>query len=178
MSATRYLSRGFRTLAYTRRRFASAPKAAEAAAEAQPDPKVESILGLRIDSNTVPENVIRALSLENASRSEARRLRKIRLIETFRRSESDTGSPEVQIAILTDRIKDLTGHVQQHKQDKMNMRSLVMLVHKRRRLMKYLLRETPERYVAIVKALSLRPSSVFSKDVPLGAKKAPTPKLN
>lgn len=58
------------------------------------------------------------------------------------------------VAILTDRIKDLTSHVQQHKQDKMSMRSLVMLVHQRRRLMKYLLRESTGKLRALLRCLS------------------------
>lgn len=98
MSAVRLLSSRFRDLAYSRR-FSSTLRAERGELPVNrsgPDDKVESVLGLKVDQASVPENVIRALSVENASRSEARRLRKMRLIERFRRSESDTGSAEVQ----------------------------------------------------------------------------------
>lgn len=68
------------------------------AAASTAEPRMETILGVRVDAGSLPESVARAMSLDNANRAEVRRVRKMRLIERFRRSESDTGSPEVQSA--------------------------------------------------------------------------------
>jgi small subunit ribosomal protein S15 len=72
------------------------------------------------------------------------------------RSAGDTGSAEVQIAVLTRRISDLTDHLKVHKQDHHSRRGLLMLVGRRRRLLEYLRREDIERYRAIVADLGLR----------------------
>ncbi|MBO9362105.1 MAG: 30S ribosomal protein S15 [Thermoflexus sp.] len=77
-------------------------------------------------------------------------------IEKFRRHESDTGSPEVQIAILTERINRLTEHLQQHKHDEHSRVGLLKLVSKRRRQLRYLARVDPQRYRAILEQLGLR----------------------
>eukprot|EP00177_Eucheuma_denticulatum_P007150 GFKZ01013001.1.p1 GENE.GFKZ01013001.1~~GFKZ01013001.1.p1 ORF type:complete len:103 (-),score=9.23 GFKZ01013001.1:277-585(-) len=82
------------------------------------------------------------------------------------------------VALWTVKIRDLTEHVTTHRKDKENVRRLVMMVHKRRRMMRYLLRESPERYRDLVGALGLRPGSVFGRDVTRGAKKAATPTLH
>jgi small subunit ribosomal protein S15 len=68
----------------------------------------------------------------------------------------DTGSPEVQIALLTERIKDLTEHLKVHKHDYHSRRGLLLLVGKRRRLLDYLTRVDIERYRAIIKKLGIR----------------------
>lgn len=78
------------------------------------------------------------------------------------------------VAVLSDRIADLTRHVVANKKDVQTKRSLVIVVQQRRKLMKYLLRKDADRYMTVVKRLGLRPNSVFSKDRPLGAKKAAT----
>lgn len=67
--------------------------------------------------------------------------KKQKIIEKFRTHESDTGSPQVQIAILSAEIDDLTGHLKQHKKDFSSRRGLIKKVHERHRLMKYLERE-------------------------------------
>ncbi len=81
---------------------------------------------------------------------------KQQLIEQFKRSANDTGSPEVQIAILTARINTLTEHLRVHRKDFASRRGLLMLVSQRRRLLDYLKREDPQRYVEILRRLQLR----------------------
>ena len=70
--------------------------------------------------------------------------------------EGDTGSPEVQVALLTQRIKDLTEHAREHKHDHHGRRGLLLLVGKRRRLLRYLESTDIERYRALIKRLGLR----------------------
>ncbi len=77
-------------------------------------------------------------------------------IEKFRTHESDTGSPEVQIALLSDRINHLTEHLKMHKKDHHSRRGLLMLVGKRRRFLDYLKETNVERYRKIVADLGLR----------------------
>jgi small subunit ribosomal protein S15 len=81
---------------------------------------------------------------------------KTKIIQEHARSAGDTGSAEVQIAVLTRRISDLTDHLKVHKQDHHSRRGLLMLVGRRRRLLEYLRREDIERYRAIVADLGLR----------------------
>ena len=78
------------------------------------------------------------------------------LIETYRVHPKDTGSPEVQIALLSDRITYLTSHLKSHLKDHASRRGLIMMVNKRRRLLDYLNRRDPDRYREIVERLSLR----------------------
>lgn len=82
--------------------------------------------------------------------------KKKELIERFGRSENDTGSAEVQIAILTERINALTEHLRSHSKDHHSRRGLLMLVGKRRRMLRYLERHDLERYRALVAELGLR----------------------
>jgi small subunit ribosomal protein S15 len=78
------------------------------------------------------------------------------IISEHRRGETDTGSSEVQIAIMSKRISDLTGHLKAHTKDHHSRRGLLMLVGRRRRLLEYLRREDIERYRQIVAKLGLR----------------------
>ena len=78
------------------------------------------------------------------------------MIEANRLHETDTGSPEVQIAILTARINELTEHLKVHKKDNHSRRGLLMMVGQRRGLLAYLQKKDVERYRAIVKKLGLR----------------------
>jgi small subunit ribosomal protein S15 len=78
------------------------------------------------------------------------------IITLHRRGDTDTGSSEVQIAILSKRISDLTDHLKTHKKDHHSRRGLLMLVGRRRRLLEYLRREDIERYRQIVAKLGLR----------------------
>ncbi len=78
------------------------------------------------------------------------------IIKEFGRHSNDTGSPEVQIALLTTRISDLTGHLKGHTHDESSRRGLLKLVGQRRRLLAYLRNEDFQRYVAISDRLGLR----------------------
>jgi len=82
--------------------------------------------------------------------------RKRELVEEFKIHETDTGSPEVQIAILTERIKNLTEHFKTHGKDHHSRRGLLMLVSKRKRLLEYLSKTGIERYRALIARLGLR----------------------
>ena len=81
---------------------------------------------------------------------------KTQVIESHRLHETDTGSPEVQIAILTVRINELNEHLKEHKNDKHSRRGLLKMVGKRRRLLDYLQKKDIERYRAAVAANNLR----------------------
>jgi small subunit ribosomal protein S15 len=82
--------------------------------------------------------------------------KKQELIDKYGRTDSDTGSAEVQVALLTERINELTGHLRTHTKDHHSRRGLLMLVGKRRRLLRYLERSDLERYRALVADLGLR----------------------
>jgi len=82
--------------------------------------------------------------------------RKQELIDQFRREDGDTGSPEVQIALLTSRIKGLTEHLSSNKKDHACRRGLLMLVSRRRRLLDYLKKVDPQRYLDILQQLGIR----------------------
>ncbi|MBX7156361.1 MAG: 30S ribosomal protein S15 [Candidatus Kapaibacterium sp.] len=82
--------------------------------------------------------------------------RKAELIKQYGGNESNTGSPEAQIAILTEHINLLTGHLQSHKKDHSGRRGLIQLVNKRRTLLNYLQNNDISRYRSIISALSLR----------------------
>ncbi len=82
--------------------------------------------------------------------------RKTELIRGYARSDADTGSPEVQIAMLSDRITQLTGHLKGHVKDHSSRRGLLMAVSRRRRLLDYLKRVDSARYQTILEKLELR----------------------
>ncbi len=82
--------------------------------------------------------------------------RKQELIQTYRINDTDTGSPEVQIAILTERINYLTAHLKEHKKDHHSRRGLLKMVGQRRGLLNYLMAKDIERYRTIVDKLQLR----------------------
>jgi len=81
---------------------------------------------------------------------------KKKYVEQFGKDSNDTGSSEVQIAILTHRIRELTEHVKVHKKDHHTRRGLVMLVAKRKKMMKYLMRSNSASYLNVIKELSIR----------------------
>lgn len=81
---------------------------------------------------------------------------KQQLIEGFRRDDADTGSPEVQVAVLSKRIEELTEHLKTHRKDHHSRRGLLQMVGKRRRLLEYLKREDIERYRSLIERLGLR----------------------
>lgn len=75
--------------------------------------------------------------------------KKAKIIESVKINDKDCGSADVQIAVLTERIKELTGHLEKHKKDQHTRHGLLLMVGKRRRLMSYLRRENPERYAKL-----------------------------
>ncbi len=82
--------------------------------------------------------------------------RKQEIIKDYATGESDTGSPEVQVAILTERIINLTDHLKTHKKDFHSRRGLLIMVGQRRRLLDYVKRKEQARYEALIKRLGLR----------------------
>mmetsp|Transcript_7717 Transcript_7717/g.13335 ORF Transcript_7717/g.13335 Transcript_7717/m.13335 type:complete len:92 (-) Transcript_7717:26-301(-) len=82
--------------------------------------------------------------------------RKAELIKKFARTEGDTGSPEVQVAILTERINNLTGHFQDNKKDNHSRRGLLAMVATRRKLLDYVKRKNEERYQTLIGELGIR----------------------
>jgi small subunit ribosomal protein S15 len=79
-----------------------------------------------------------------------------KVISEHKRGDNDTGSPEVQVALLTARIEQLTGHFKTHKLDHHSRRGLLMMVNRRRSLLDYLKRKDNERYKALIEKLGLR----------------------
>ena len=82
--------------------------------------------------------------------------RKQELIREHKQGDDDTGSPEVQIAILTTRINNLTDHMREHRRDFATRRGLLAMVSRRRRLLDYLRRRNPQRYLDIIGRLGIR----------------------
>ncbi len=78
------------------------------------------------------------------------------LIETYRQGESDTGSPQVQVAVLTERVNALTEHLRTHKHDFSSRRGLLSMVSKRNRLLRYLASKDRPAYLELIKQLGLR----------------------
>lgn len=85
-----------------------------------------------------------------------KRDQKKKVITKFAKHTKDTGSPQVQIAILTKRINELTEHLKEHKKDNHSRRGLLLMVGKRRKLLNYLKNSKPEAYEEVLKSLSLR----------------------
>lgn len=81
---------------------------------------------------------------------------KDKLVADFHVHDNDTGSPDVQIAMLTARIQELTVHLNEHKQDYSTRRGLIKMVGKRRKLLRYLSKSNPERYASIIERLGLK----------------------
>jgi len=82
--------------------------------------------------------------------------RKAQIINEYATKAGDNGSPEVQVALLTEHIRNLTEHLKVHKKDYASRRGLLVMVGTRRKLLKYLRQRTPERYTALVQRLGLR----------------------
>lgn len=90
------------------------------------------------------------MSLNSAEKAE--------IVNQYKRDEKDTGSPEVQVSLITGRIKYLTDHFKDHKKDFHSKRGLTQLVNKRRKLLKYLKRNSQARYQTLIQSLGLRDS--------------------
>ncbi|NLW51903.1 MAG: 30S ribosomal protein S15 [Tissierellia bacterium] len=82
--------------------------------------------------------------------------RKLEIIKEYQLSETDTGSPEVQIAVFTEQIKDLTEHLKVHKKDHASRRGLFMMIGQRKGLLNYLQKKDIERYRSLIKKLNIR----------------------
>lgn len=82
--------------------------------------------------------------------------KKQEIVQDFQRGSGDTGSPEVQVALLTARIKDLSSHFAEHKQDHHSRRGLLKMVNQRRKLLSYIKRKDLERYQELISRLGLR----------------------
>ena len=85
-------------------------------------------------------------------------VQKAEIVTEFKRADKDTGSPEVQVSLITGRIKYLTEHFKKHKKDFHSRRGLQELVNKRRKLLKYLKRKDQARYITLIQSLGLRDS--------------------
>ncbi len=85
-----------------------------------------------------------------------KKTKKQNLIKKYKTHKEDTGSPEVQVAILTEKIKELTRHLSEHHKDVSSRRGLLQMVNKRRKLLNYLEKENEKRYKKVVKSLSLK----------------------
>ncbi|MDI6841057.1 MAG: 30S ribosomal protein S15 [bacterium] len=83
-------------------------------------------------------------------------MEKEKIIKKFAIHPKDTGSPEVQVALISNRIDNLSNHLKVHKKDKHSRRGLIMMVSQRRKLLKYLLSKSPVRYQKLVDALKIR----------------------
>ena len=88
--------------------------------------------------------------------AETQQLARSEIMNQYKQSNNDCGSPEVQVALLTDRIRHLTEHFKQHKKDNHSRRGLMIMVSKRRRLLNYLKKQSLERYQSLIKRLELR----------------------
>ena len=82
--------------------------------------------------------------------------RKTEIIKEFATKDGDTGSPEVQVALLTEHIKNLTEHLKEHRKDYTSRRGLLMMVGQRSKLLRYLRKRNPERYQTLIQRLGLR----------------------
>lgn len=80
---------------------------------------------------------------------------KKQIIDKFKTHEGDTGSPEVQVALVTQRIDNVVGHLKSHNHDNHSRRGLLSMINKRRRLLHYLMKKAPERYKDIINKLNL-----------------------
>lgn len=111
-----------------------------------------------------PEKLKKLLSFENASQMEKNQFRIEREIQRWGRFEGDTGSPEVQIAILTVKIKYMNQHVQHHPKDHHSRFGLQKMAQQRRRMLRYLKRDNPPRYYKVIKELEL-PDEQFTTNL-------------
>jgi len=106
--------------------------------------------------NMLFSNTLRNETRQERNRLVLARLQKQSVIDTYRTHATDTGSPEVQIALLSERIGQLTEHFKTHQKDHGSRRGLLMLVSKRRRLLDYLKKYDSERYKTVISKLGIR----------------------
>ena len=132
----------------------------EAAGESAP-PTGHNVLRLSVEEfAALPELVQRALSLENGTQEDRNELRRQAALRQFQRHSLDTGSAEVQVALLTERMACLTRHLQQHRKDMRTKRAVEMLSAQRRKLLRYLFRTRPDRFTTVTAQLGIRAGSL------------------
>eukprot|EP00291_Cryptomonas_curvata_P000285 CAMPEP_0172195620 /NCGR_PEP_ID=MMETSP1050-20130122/26317_1 /TAXON_ID=233186 /ORGANISM="Cryptomonas curvata, Strain CCAP979/52" /LENGTH=172 /DNA_ID=CAMNT_0012871719 /DNA_START=97 /DNA_END=611 /DNA_ORIENTATION=+ len=105
---------------------------------------------------SLSETMRRVLSLENASQEEKNAFRLRQVVKECQLHPTDTGSPEVQVAIFTERMAQLSEHVKVHRKDHNSKRGLIQLVADRRGMLKYLRRESEDRYLKLIERLGIR----------------------
>jgi len=130
-----------------------------------PDPK-PLLFGLKpgeAESLDLSPAMMRVVDVVNGSQAQIERLKRRGVTEEFQRHKSDTGSPEVQVALMSSRIARLASHIKEHHHDHHSRRGLVGLVNSRRRLMKYMKRTDPETYARVLSQLNLRDAVVDKK---------------
>ena len=103
-----------------------------------------------------PVTLLRERNESKGHRVPLAKTQKDELVKTYRQHEKDTGSPEIQIALLTERIKELTEHLRTARHDNASRRGLLQMVGQRRRLLAYLHRRSPQRYQDVIGRLGLR----------------------
>ncbi|KAG0173334.1 hypothetical protein DFQ28_008781 [Apophysomyces sp. BC1034] len=106
------------------------------------------------------ETLQKIIGLQNGNAKAVQLWNIQKAVDWFKQKEGDTGSPEVQAAVLTVRIHNLNSHLQQHKKDVHNYRQLRMMVHQRAKILKYLKRKSPARYGTCLESLGLEPRAV------------------
>ena len=116
----------------------------------------EQVQKRRFDESCQHGDLQKKLYKEKADVMSMDKETKTKVMEEFSRHQGDTGSPEVQIALLTNRITQLTDHLRTHKHDESSRRGLLKLVGHRRRLLAYVRRNDFERYMALTDRLSIR----------------------
>lgn len=114
------------------------------------DDYVDTVFGVTLRKADYHPNLIRAISVNNGASCQKRRVQKQSIVREFRRSESDTGSPEVQIALMTHRINSLSKHMIVHKKDTAKKRDMDVALSQRRRMMKYLFRTSPGKFLFLI----------------------------
>ncbi|KAI9591987.1 hypothetical protein BDF19DRAFT_243450 [Syncephalis fuscata] len=111
-------------------------------------------------ANQQAEQIRRIIGINTASAKELVKWNTRNAVDTFSRKQADTGSPEVQAAVWTVRIRNLERHMEGHRKDVHNRRTYRMLIHKRAKMLRYLKRESLERYHRCLDSLSLKPGQV------------------
>ncbi len=133
------------------------PRCLSYQAPAHVNREIEFRMGFKADQvATLPLDVQKILHFDNAAQPEINKMQIQKAIEAFQRFPGDTGSSEVQVAVLTQKIKRSTEHAKEHKKDHHSRRGLIAMVNKRRKLLMYLRKEDLQKYKAVVAALGLR----------------------
>ena len=123
------------------------------------------IFQLRNVRSELPEMMLRAYGRENMSASEIAQLNMQAVIRKWQRNPLDTGSGEVQVAVFTEKMRRLSEHMERHKKDMNTKRRLLMIVHQRNRMLRYMRRRQRDRYHQAVEGLSIRVTKNFDPTI-------------